>query len=384
MSNEKARELIQAWIAEDKQLPPGPDAVLVAPREPLGEPLRTHLGWLLAKVMTDARYPEARGIWERFCDWTDAVRSDAALGPTHTPSRYVGKEIGIHGPAGDVAFCIASEVDALVAGLRQEIQGYREAVGDEADDVRDEVQRRREAFRAVLVRAESAEAEVAGLRQELHETKDKLARVDGSAASSPTGSTAASNETIRVGIESTRGVEFLGSLKRCPCCDFRTLEERGGYNICPICFWEDDGDWALDDELCRCGPNHGKTLGEGREHYRHYGAADIEMVAHVRPPKAIELAERERWHLSGRPLSMAAVDPVDGRGTEGPRAPDALSSSSDLEGVIAGLRDLIAQRLGEGLPGLTPVSSWAADLKRIDTVLARLDPGRPARSTEET
>ncbi|WP_198674015.1 CPCC family cysteine-rich protein [Chitinophaga alhagiae] len=26
----------------------------------------------------------------------------------------------------------------------------------------------------------------------------------------------------------------------CPCCGYITLSERGGYEICPICFWEDD------------------------------------------------------------------------------------------------------------------------------------------------
>ena len=27
----------------------------------------------------------------------------------------------------------------------------------------------------------------------------------------------------------------------CPCCGFRTLDDRGGDDICPVCFWEDDG-----------------------------------------------------------------------------------------------------------------------------------------------
>lgn len=31
------------------------------------------------------------------------------------------------------------------------------------------------------------------------------------------------------------------ALKKCPCCSYKTLEERGQYFICPVCFWEDDG-----------------------------------------------------------------------------------------------------------------------------------------------
>jgi hypothetical protein len=27
---------------------------------------------------------------------------------------------------------------------------------------------------------------------------------------------------------------------QCPCCGYYTLDGRGGYDICPVCFWEDD------------------------------------------------------------------------------------------------------------------------------------------------
>ena len=32
-----------------------------------------------------------------------------------------------------------------------------------------------------------------------------------------------------------------GLFYRCPCCGFRTLGTRGGFEICAVCFWEDDG-----------------------------------------------------------------------------------------------------------------------------------------------
>jgi Cysteine-rich CPCC len=39
---------------------------------------------------------------------------------------------------------------------------------------------------------------------------------------------------------------------RCPCCGFITLTERSADEICPVCFWEDDGqdDHDADEERC--------------------------------------------------------------------------------------------------------------------------------------
>lgn len=49
----------------------------------------------------------------------------------------------------------------------------------------------------------------------------------------------------------------------CPTCGYLTLDERSAYDICSICFWEDDG---IDDfEMNKnSGPNN-MTLKEGRE-----------------------------------------------------------------------------------------------------------------------
>ncbi|MEV0490026.1 CPCC family cysteine-rich protein [Streptomyces atratus] len=42
---------------------------------------------------------------------------------------------------------------------------------------------------------------------------------------------------------------------RCPCCGFVTLGERGNYEICSVCFWEDDGQDDHDADRIRDGPN---------------------------------------------------------------------------------------------------------------------------------
>ncbi|MFQ6547425.1 CPCC family cysteine-rich protein [Aestuariibius sp. 2305UL40-4] len=70
------------------------------------------------------------------------------------------------------------------------------------------------------------------------------------------------------------------SRHQCPCCDYVTLPERGNYLICPVCFWEDDGQ-DLDKLDLPSGPNHGITLREGRANFRRFGACEKEMLEHV-------------------------------------------------------------------------------------------------------
>lgn len=60
----------------------------------------------------------------------------------------------------------------------------------------------------------------------------------------------------------------------CPCCASLTLGERGGYEICPVCFWEDDGqDDPHADEVWG-GPNGRLSLTSARENYRRIGASE--------------------------------------------------------------------------------------------------------------
>jgi hypothetical protein len=81
------------------------------------------------------------------------------------------------------------------------------------------------------------------------------------------------------------GVRFA-----CPCCRCLTLEERGGYEICPVCFWEDDGQDDQDAARVRGGPNGSMSLDEARRNYAAFGACDEKCKQHVRPPLPDELA----------------------------------------------------------------------------------------------
>lgn len=76
---------------------------------------------------------------------------------------------------------------------------------------------------------------------------------------------------------------------RCPCCGLRTLDERGGYDICPVCFWEDDGQDDHNADLVTGGPNGSLSLSIARQNYRSFGACEESMLENVRPPLPEEL-----------------------------------------------------------------------------------------------
>lgn len=76
---------------------------------------------------------------------------------------------------------------------------------------------------------------------------------------------------------------------RCPCCGYLTLRGRAGYEICPVCFWEDDGQDCHDAEDVRGGPNGSLSLTQARLNFREFGASDLKSVQHVRKTRPEEL-----------------------------------------------------------------------------------------------
>ncbi|MEV4629989.1 CPCC family cysteine-rich protein [Micromonospora sp. NPDC049523] len=74
----------------------------------------------------------------------------------------------------------------------------------------------------------------------------------------------------------------------CPCCGYLTLRERGMYEICPVCFWEDDGQADHDADVVRGGPNGVLSLLDGRRNFARHGASAPKNLEHVRQPTANE------------------------------------------------------------------------------------------------
>jgi hypothetical protein len=76
----------------------------------------------------------------------------------------------------------------------------------------------------------------------------------------------------------------------CPCCGYITLSERCGWEICPVCFWEDDGQDDHDaDEVLPGSPNGGLSLTNARQNHRTFGACEQRFVKNVRPPRDDEI-----------------------------------------------------------------------------------------------
>lgn len=77
--------------------------------------------------------------------------------------------------------------------------------------------------------------------------------------------------------------------KKCVCCGFYTMNEKDSeYDICPVCFWEDDNYQTKNPT--QTGANK-VCLIEGRENYRKFGACEVNMISRTRAPRIEELGE---------------------------------------------------------------------------------------------
>jgi len=63
----------------------------------------------------------------------------------------------------------------------------------------------------------------------------------------------------------------------------------GTYELCPVCWWEDDG--VQFNDLNRRGGANGPSLNEARENFRRFGVSDPELKDEVRAPRSEEIPE---------------------------------------------------------------------------------------------
>jgi hypothetical protein len=84
-------------------------------------------------------------------------------------------------------------------------------------------------------------------------------------------------------------VRISGTPYRCPCCSCRTLEQPGAMGLCPVCWWEDDGQEDPDAEDIRNTVNGSLSLSDARHFYAECGAAHPRFLPYVRKPQPAEL-----------------------------------------------------------------------------------------------
>lgn len=80
----------------------------------------------------------------------------------------------------------------------------------------------------------------------------------------------------------------------CPCCGYKTFDHEpdGSYNICGVCFWEDDP-IQLEDPDYEGGANP-MSLRQAQRNFLEFGACSREMLRNVRPPAKPEQRD-ENW-----------------------------------------------------------------------------------------
>lgn len=77
----------------------------------------------------------------------------------------------------------------------------------------------------------------------------------------------------------------------CPCCGYRTLDSEREYDICPVCFWEDD--WLQYKEETFAGGANKVSLLQARENYKKFGACEEQLIQYVRQPLEEEVVKED-------------------------------------------------------------------------------------------
>ena len=56
--------------------------------------------------------------------------------------------------------------------------------------------------------------------------------------------------------------------EKCPCCGYPTISQRGQYEICRLCDWEDDFQSEFEADKVLGGPNGDYSLAEAKNNFK--------------------------------------------------------------------------------------------------------------------
>jgi hypothetical protein len=99
------------------------------------------------------------------------------------------------------------------------------------------------------------------------------------------------NPLVRKLVHPSGGAVHTGAVQvrfRCQCCGYRTLETAGALALCPVCWWEDDGQEDEDAAEVRLTVNGQLSLNEARGYFATCGAAHPRFIPYVRKPEVTE------------------------------------------------------------------------------------------------
>ena len=163
----------------------------------------------------------------------------------------------------------------------------------------------------------------------------------------------------------------------CPCCGYATLDERGGWDICRICWWEDDGQDNHNATVVAGGPNSNLSLARARLNF---------ITDGIFQPERHDLRERQdstngvqqlRTFTYSSQTQTLAED-----GTDWSVQVAQLDDNSATSFFASGDHVLYRRRYLDTavLPGVVETTEWNAKLRQW-TYRLYDDAGRPVAKT---
>lgn len=125
----------------------------------------------------------------------------------------------------------------------------------------------------------------------------------------------------------------------CVVCGYNTLETQHDWDICPICYWEDD---VVGDVDTTSSANEGMWISEAQANFTKFGAVSERLRSYVRPPNKNDIRRPDFIPFPRRPRLLGRK-PVRSRSSRFPKEYEKY------------LRERI-------LPVLTPIDDTIANL----------------------
>lgn len=116
---------------------------------------------------------------------------------------------------------------------------------------------------------------------------------------------------VEIGHAPAAVVGEVEDLASCPCCGRKTLGVRGYYEICPVCWWEDNGQDNANASDYLGGPNGKTTLTVARANVLRHGIAKPErddLRALQDPPEMYVAGRTFAIADDGRTISEVGTD----------------------------------------------------------------------------